>query len=702
MPTTLKETYSQIWDEIKCEEPDMQKVAERALMWVMCSVEPLSKSLWVQLSYRSTTVELHYFDHLVDLCRNLVVWDKQLNKPIFSHLSVQEFLEDNIFTELEAHAMAAYTCISYLSTKESQKSWSGIYYEDAKSSEDKERNVYVRSFWPDHVDGSFNEANPIDPSLLRLLNHFLSPGSDYETRSYPRSGDRFPYRHENEERSHNSLRLELLEDIQDPLFVMSFFQFGEEMESLWKTKAFDVNMRNSNSTYLLEGVCTRRSRWILDFLLQRGADFNFLQETKWGQFESYEHSSLYLAVEHTQPEAIIKLLEKGATPPVGALPVLNVRVFSVAGINILQDLVASSGNDLGCLKRVLSWNRSLFLRNEQITRCRKRDDKINDKEQGRHLLNICGYFRMTKDVLLAALEAENARDILELLFSRYPRLKINARLLILNLRERTSIKTIQHLFDRDASLKVTEAVLEAAANQEQGLEILQLLINRDAGLKVTEAVLAAAAAKKLQGHETIQFLIHRDAGLEVTEAVLVAAAGDENGRRQLELLLNHDPTVQATESMLAAAAANEFGSLEILNLLFDRDSNLNVTEPVMVAAASNPQRSIDVFMCFFRRNPSLKVTEPTLLAVASNEDGDDTMEFLFNYGAVLEVSKATILVAAEVWSGYHTLPMFMLLQHCEDLEFTDSELKMLKSSPYKETIEEFLEAWEEDGRNLAC
>lgn len=363
MPKTLKETYFEIWHEICDDTPRMQALTKRALMWVMCSVKPLSKSLWVQLSYRNTKIESQHFDNLLDLCRNLVAWDKQLNKAIFSHLSVQEFLEHNIFTEPEAHAMAAYTCISYLSTYEFHKSWLGAYEQNAESLEDRERNIYVRSFWPDHVDRSFDEANPIDPSLQTLLNHFLSPGSDYETRSYPRAGDTVPYPNEMVSLMRDgSFRSALLEDVRNPLFVMGFFLFGEEMEGLWKTKAFDVNMKNLRGFSLLDGVCTRRSRWILDFLLQRGADVHHFQ------MENYTHTSLYLAVKYTQPEAIIKLLENGATPPIGTGCNTGVSIEhhpgtyahilrdpvqhpGNTGVNILHDLVRDAGNELGNLKR---------------------------------------------------------------------------------------------------------------------------------------------------------------------------------------------------------------------------------------------------------------------------------------------------------------------------------------------------------------
>lgn len=51
LPATLEEAYSQVWNEIRSDTPYSQKIAEKALMWIMCSSRGLNREEWAKLTF---------------------------------------------------------------------------------------------------------------------------------------------------------------------------------------------------------------------------------------------------------------------------------------------------------------------------------------------------------------------------------------------------------------------------------------------------------------------------------------------------------------------------------------------------------------------------------------------------------------------------------------------------------------------------
>lgn len=71
LPNTLEETYSEIYKAILSESNRAQTVTRRALMWIMCSRELLTKDQWAEASYWPEPVRQGGIDTLFKLCRNL-------------------------------------------------------------------------------------------------------------------------------------------------------------------------------------------------------------------------------------------------------------------------------------------------------------------------------------------------------------------------------------------------------------------------------------------------------------------------------------------------------------------------------------------------------------------------------------------------------------------------------------------------------
>lgn len=80
----------------------------------MCGRNGLDQDEWALASYHPEPVPKDGVDTLYEFCRNLVVWDSQMSRMIFAHLSVQEYIEKNIFTAINANSIPAKSCLQFL------------------------------------------------------------------------------------------------------------------------------------------------------------------------------------------------------------------------------------------------------------------------------------------------------------------------------------------------------------------------------------------------------------------------------------------------------------------------------------------------------------------------------------------------------------------------------------------------------------
>ena len=94
LPQSLAGIYSLILENISQIEQRGRTVAETMLRWLLCTVDARSPvtiaacSASTSTEYRSLSIS-----DVLDVCSNLVVYDKALDEFRFAHLSVREFLE---------------------------------------------------------------------------------------------------------------------------------------------------------------------------------------------------------------------------------------------------------------------------------------------------------------------------------------------------------------------------------------------------------------------------------------------------------------------------------------------------------------------------------------------------------------------------------------------------------------------------------
>jgi len=168
-PKDLTAAYDQIYALIEGEAAYGYETAKCALMWITCTMKPLTMEMLLDATRYATGPHNEISaETLLDLCRNLLTWDKSKKSNVvqFAHLSVKEYLISRKWTEVEAHAMAAKSCLTTLIEKP---------HEDFSYSRITSFLQYADYYWLEHV--SKGSVGPSHKTLKEPLYSFLgSPG----------------------------------------------------------------------------------------------------------------------------------------------------------------------------------------------------------------------------------------------------------------------------------------------------------------------------------------------------------------------------------------------------------------------------------------------------------------------------------------------------------------------------------------------
>lgn len=200
LPRTLKLAYDEIYDRIQQKDGSGPVVANRAFQWVMCSAKPLSSDTLVAAVCQDYTsdhineVDID-IDFVLGACQNLLVVDQKLNECRFSHLSVQEYLENHHWRYNEADALIGKVCLRLLNSRTRQeleekflssesevinKSWADFEHLRTNTKSNKGNRTsginllveYSECYWMFHVQRC--EKHPeVDSQLAEFLKKFL-------------------------------------------------------------------------------------------------------------------------------------------------------------------------------------------------------------------------------------------------------------------------------------------------------------------------------------------------------------------------------------------------------------------------------------------------------------------------------------------------------------------------------------------------
>lgn len=266
LPDTLEKTYDEIYNQIQSQPGSGPQLATNALMWVLCSYQPLSPDdLATMLSLGSSAANGLDAGGLFKLCQNLLTLDNEHNIVRFAHLSTREFLEKRCFTITDAHSMASKLCLSYLMNQTTPTEIREIEKNKPLRFFEREPvNIYPALYWASHIQQCLDQQEGLEMS--ELLIDFLKSSAIHWHNVVPS----VEIRYDGEVWAVDSLNFDPLHG----LHLACYFGFGERISLLWNLESCDINAANGEGCTMLYIACERGFVWIVTFLLLNGANVN--------------------------------------------------------------------------------------------------------------------------------------------------------------------------------------------------------------------------------------------------------------------------------------------------------------------------------------------------------------------------------------------------------------------------------------------
>ncbi|KAL6900454.1 hypothetical protein GGI43DRAFT_383929 [Trichoderma evansii] len=190
LPSTLTESYDQLFDDMRKHDEHDVALAERAIKWVICSFEPLRSNILleaVRYSLEGSIVvrkDKQTEQQILSLCRDLLTIDPKSRKWVLPHASVAEYFELRSITLTKCDLFASKILLGHLMSFTPESSKDSKLGRPAQSFE--EYAVYA---WFMHIrryDKSVGsmECAHADRELIITLKSFL--GSPEESSDYYR------------------------------------------------------------------------------------------------------------------------------------------------------------------------------------------------------------------------------------------------------------------------------------------------------------------------------------------------------------------------------------------------------------------------------------------------------------------------------------------------------------------------------------
>lgn len=310
LPKTLEATYSQIISDMMSNGRSREwEIIKKALMWIMCSRELLTKEQWAELSYwpKEVPKDSHLVDALFELCRNLVSWDSQLKVVRFAHLSIHEYLKTK-FSSMDANSMAAECCLLLFDPIH----WPGVAKLTLLPARPSLIN-YSTLNWADHIESSYSHEQHMNKVVLDRLKRFLGtpsqPGQAYCNWLHGIFWQAIGLQHFPGGPRLQGRLYDILSHLEstppNPFFAASYFTFGEELREQWEYGSFDLNCKNKRGETPLFVASMRGNGWVVDMLLAKGACVNTGRS-------AYGSNPLMAAIRNGHWRVAVQLLNNGA------------------------------------------------------------------------------------------------------------------------------------------------------------------------------------------------------------------------------------------------------------------------------------------------------------------------------------------------------------------------------------------------------
>ncbi|KAL6871229.1 hypothetical protein J3F83DRAFT_647563 [Trichoderma novae-zelandiae] len=181
-PPDLMGAYDQLWEDIRAQHNEHDiALAERAVQWVLCALEPLGSEIFleaIRYAFDGDTLvrkERQSEQQILSLCQGFLAIDEQRQVWMLPHASVAEYFESKGLVLGKCDAFVAKTSLNFV-----------MHFEwNVRPTEDPSETTTLTTFeeyaahtWPQHVQqydnwlGSTDGMAP-DAKLVMALKHFL-------------------------------------------------------------------------------------------------------------------------------------------------------------------------------------------------------------------------------------------------------------------------------------------------------------------------------------------------------------------------------------------------------------------------------------------------------------------------------------------------------------------------------------------------
>jgi hypothetical protein len=632
LPKDLEASYDVIYKQLLAQGTSSQMIAHKAIAWLLCARQPISTLDFIQaLNVGFDHPEINTKEEVIDICRNFIKHDEDLDRFRIFHLSVTNYFEDQRQDwpkELLNRVVADIYLEQCLSQRTGQQSMPN---RDNKTFRD-----YANVYWPYHYSRARTDHKlgilkvPLEDKLRRFLLGGQSTSREFARwhRECDNSVDRIDLNDKDIDSKQLTTKLQDSLDEWDAnppsrAFVACAFGFSEIVKDMLDTSEdFTVRTRISRLQPLY--VAIRHDHNSVEAVIRARIPDNHSTYIRSMEIHAVVRTGKDTFVEwllHRHPENLITygILE-------GAALNCKARTF-----RLLQNCLT------GPMIQYDFWKEDLLVaaaRNEEhgdrivqllLPGLQTCSDEVyaaaaSNENHGLSVLRwLFDKFKPTRvdhqTIETATSNPETGRAILQLIFAQFPDWKPDKEVIITSA-AKGNFRTLKILLDTFPPVHITQEVLVAAAgNEKSGLELVVLLLTYDFEVADLDNVIKAAAGNEKGGLELVKLLLTYVVEVADLDNIIIAAMGNrKSGSEIVEDLLERFRGV--TSLVIEKATSMSFPDIRALQKLLSLPDNLTLDDAIIESAASNESSGSELIKLFREVRKEDLATRSNLLAEA--------------------------------------------------------------------------------------
>ena len=653
LPPKLEQLYLEIYEDLSSYKGDTGRaLIDNVLKWLLCAQRTLKSTEFVWAVTVNVDIALEDItkDHVLDLCRNLVLYDEGLDIFRFAHLSVREFLEKRPeFYAMPCNLLAGEICLlqmyasancSSSNPAQSDERIARICQRSAssKTSVSERFLEYARSQWMIHIKSGPKSTKFDETKFGRLFHLFFSEASEPES-AFATWVMWYCNRFLDIDLPAASQMLrDLLSRYTDSssrsFFVAIACGFQEIVVARVRDQVFGNDQIGKG--IVLAAMASQHDTFdlLMDFDAARG-----LTEL-----------ALVYAIRHVDDQRLAWLLDKGRN------------------VGLTTRLVAAVGETQSAERMAVLLEKypDSTITKEMLEHAVA---KVNE-DAFRLLLARATPDSITETLFEKAITFKRL-DLLELLHDKFGGIHATSSVLTEAadrfIDERDDRDALQWLLERAVALHITEDVMAEVVNfrspqmlrlmlkhggkvtqrllfnvvQGHDLDMLEILL--EYGCRIDGEILRQAA--RMGTYDMLAIVLARANCMviaeDVTDMLFEAAGSERHALEKVTQLLELVQDVKITEEMLLAAACNEWGGNEMMEIFLDMERPPEITTEVLICATRYLR--LDMVTQLLERVETEGIVLELLEAAAANESsGGELTRLLLSQTDVKKLPEAVL------------------------------------------------------------